>query len=103
MLSALFYFLYFAAFGIYIPYWTLYLKDLNLSAVQIATIYAIPSIARIFLPPVYGYFADRFQERKTILRITATGQVIPLLLLFHFHSYESLLILISFFSFFNAA
>ncbi len=103
MLSAVFYFLYFAAFGVYIPYWTLYLKHLHLSPVQIATIYSIPSIARIFLPPIYGYFADRFQDRKTILRFTAIGQIIPLLLLFRFHTYQAILLLISFFSLFNAA
>jgi MFS transporter, PPP family, 3-phenylpropionic acid transporter len=103
MLSSLFYFLYFAAFGIYIPYWTLYLKHLSLSPVQIATIYAIPSIARIFLPPIYGYLADRGQHRKMILRMTAVAQVAPLLLLIQFHSYPALLLLISIFSLFNAA
>ena len=103
MRSSLFYFLYFAAFGIYIPYWPLFLKYLSLSPVQIATLYSIPSIARIFLPPVYGYIADRGQHRKAILRITAVGQVIPLLLLFQFQSYPALLILISIFSMFNAA
>jgi MFS transporter, PPP family, 3-phenylpropionic acid transporter len=103
MRSSLFYFLYFAAFGIYIPYWPLFLKHLSLSPVQIATLYSIPSIARIFLPPIYGYLADRGQHRKTILRITAIGQVLPLLLLLHFHSYAALLILISLFSLFNAA
>jgi PPP family 3-phenylpropionic acid transporter len=103
VLSAFFYFLYFAAFGIYVPYWTLYLKHLHLSPVQIATIYAIPSVARILFPPIYGYFADRLQDRNRILRITAIGQVLPFLLLFYFHSYSALLILISLFSLFNAA
>ena len=76
---------------------------MSLSPVQIATLYAIPSIARIFLPPIYGYVADRHQHRKAILRFTAVGQVVPLLLLLYFHSYPAILILISIFSLFNAA
>jgi MFS transporter, PPP family, 3-phenylpropionic acid transporter len=103
MISGLFYFLYFAAFGIYIPYWTLYLKYLQLSPVQIATVYSVPSICRIFLPPVYGYFADRFRARKQILVIASTAQIVPLLLLPFVQSYPAILILISLFSVFNAA
>lgn len=103
MISALFYFLYFAAFGIYIPYWTLYLKYLQLSPIQIASIYSIPSLGRIFLPPIYGYLADRFHARKQILVIASAGQVLPLLLMLYFRSYPALLILISIFSVFNAA
>jgi PPP family 3-phenylpropionic acid transporter len=103
MMSALFYFLYFAAFGIYIPYWTLYLKYLQLSPIQIATIYSIPSLSRIFLPPVYGYLADRFHARKQILVLASAGQIVPLLLLISFQSYSALVILISVFSVFNAA
>lgn len=103
MLSALFYFLYFAAFGIYIPYWTLYLKYLQLSPIQIATIYSIPSLSRIFLPPIYGYLADRFHARKQILVIASAGQIVPLVLLLSFQTYPALVILVSVFSVFNAA
>ena len=103
MISALFYFLYFAAFGIYIPYWTLYLKHLHLSPIQIATIYSIPSLSRIFLPPIYGYLADRFHARKQILVLASAGQIVPLVLLTFFQSYSALVILISVFSVFNAA
>ncbi len=103
MISALFYFLYFAAFGIYIPYWTLYLKYLHFTPIQIASIYSIPSISRIFLPPVYGYLADRFHARKAILVIASVAQVFPLILLLYFRSYPAMLILVSLFSVFNAA
>jgi PPP family 3-phenylpropionic acid transporter len=102
LISALFYFSYFAAIGIYVPYWTLYLRDLGLSSLQIGTLYSIPSLCRIIVPPLIGYFADRFNQRRSLLILAATGQLIPLLLIFWFHSYSNLLILISAFAFFNS-
>lgn len=102
LISALFYFSYFAAIGIYVPYWTLYLFDLGLSSLQIGTLYAIPSLARIIVPPLIGYFADRFNRRRLLLIVAATGQLIPLSLIFWLHSYSYLLILISAFAFFNS-
>ena len=102
MISSVFYFLYFAAFGIYVPYWTLYLHHLKLSPVQIATVYAVPSIARIFLPILYGYLADRWRARRSFLIVAAAGQIVPMVLLIQFHSYSWILFCISIFSIFNA-
>jgi MFS transporter, PPP family, 3-phenylpropionic acid transporter len=102
LVSALFYFSYFAAIGIYVPYWTLYLRDLGLSSLQIGTLYSIPSLCRIIVPPLIGYVADRFNQRRSLLIMAAMGQLIPLLLIFWFHTYSNLLILISAFAFFNS-
>jgi PPP family 3-phenylpropionic acid transporter len=102
LISALFYFSYFAAIGIYVPYWTLYLRDLGLSSLQIGTLYSIPSLARIVIPPLVGYFADRFNQRRSLLIVSALGQLIPLSLIFWLHTYGYLLILISAFAVFNS-
>jgi MFS transporter, PPP family, 3-phenylpropionic acid transporter len=102
IISALFYFSYFAAIGIYVPYWTLYLRDLGLSSLQIGTLYSIPSLCRIIVPPLVGYFADRFNRRSLFLILAAAGQLIPLLLICWFHTYPNLLILISAFALFNS-
>lgn len=102
LISALFYFSYFAAIGIYVPYWTLYLRDLGLSSLQIGTLYAIPSLCRIIVPPLSGYFADRFNRRRSLLIIAALGQLIPLSLILWMHSYGYLLFLISAFAIFNS-
>ena len=102
LISALFYFSYFAAIGIYVPYWTLFLRDLGLSSLQIGTLYSIPSLARIIVPPLVGYFADRFNQRRSFLIVAALGQLIPLSLIFWLHTYGYLLILISAFALFNS-
>ena len=102
MMSALFYFLYFSAFGIYVPYWTLYLQSLSFTPVQIATIYSIPSIARILILAAHGYFADRWKSRKQFLTLCSILQIFPLLLILQLHSYFWMLILVSLYSIFNA-
>ena len=102
LISAFFYFSYFAAIGIYVPYWTLYLRDLGLSSLQIGTLYSIPSLARIIVPPLVGYFADRFNQRRSLLIVAALGQLIPLSMIFWLHTYGYLLLLISAFAIFNS-
>jgi PPP family 3-phenylpropionic acid transporter len=100
--SAVFYFLYFAAFGIYVPYWALYLRELGFSSMQIAIISAMPATARIFLPPVYGYVADRFQARRRVLIAGCIAQVVPLVLILQYDNYVSLLVLTGVFALLNA-
>jgi MFS transporter, PPP family, 3-phenylpropionic acid transporter len=102
MTSAIFYFLYFCAFGIYVPYWTLYLQDLKFSPVQIATVYSILSIARIFILALHGYLADRWKSRKKFLIVCSVLQIIPLVLITWLHSYSWILLLISVYSILNA-
>lgn len=102
MINSLFYFVYFAAFGIFIPYWTLYLHRLELTSMQIATISSIRALGLMVFPILYGYLADRFRMRKNFLVITTIGQVFPNLLMLYFHSYEWLLFLTCVFSVCNA-
>jgi PPP family 3-phenylpropionic acid transporter len=103
MTSAVFYFVYFCAFGIYVPYWTLYLQNLKFDPIQIATIYSIPSIARIFLLAAHGYLADKWRSRKRFLIACCILQIFPLLLISKFHSYPWILFLISLYSILNAS
>ena len=100
--SALFYFLYCAAIGIYVPYWTLYLRHLEFSPFQIAILYSIPSIARIAVPIFVGYIADLWNRRHTFMMVASLGQVVPLVLIFWFQSFAWLVILISAFALLNS-
>lgn len=102
MICALFYFLYFAAFGIYTPYWTLFLRSLQFTPMQIAILYAIPSGARIIIPPLYGYLADRWKARTSFVTLACAAQLVPLALILRFHSFSALVALVAAFAFFNA-
>ncbi len=56
---AAFYFAYFTHAGAFVPYFSLYLAAREFSAAQIATVMAMPQIARIFAPALWAWLADR--------------------------------------------
>ena len=54
-----YYFFYFAAVGIILPFLGLYFQSLGLSAIEIAQQLAVLSFARIVSPPIWALLADR--------------------------------------------
>ena len=54
-----YYFFYFAAVGIILPFLGLYFQSLGLSAIEIAQLLAVLSFARIVSPPIWALLADR--------------------------------------------
>lgn len=54
-----YYFFYFAAVGIILPFLGLYFQSLGLSAIEIAQLLAVLSFARIISPPIWALLADR--------------------------------------------
>lgn len=102
MACALFYFVYFAAIGIFGPYWTLYLKHLQFTSLQISIVYSMPPLIRVFFPVGYGYVADRWRIRKHGLSAATIGQLIPLLFLPFLRSYAAWLVAFIPFSIFTS-
>ncbi len=102
MICAIYYFVYFAAIGILGPYWTLYLKDLQFTSLQISMVYRCPALIRIFFPVGYGYVADRWRIRKHVLRAPTIGQWVPLLFLPFLRSYSAWLMAFITFSIFTS-
>ena len=64
-----FYLFYFASIGALIPYWSLYLKQLDFSARDIGTLMAMVMATKIVSPNVWGWVADRTGQRMRIVRI----------------------------------
>jgi len=64
-----FYFFYFASIGALIPYWSLYLKQLDFSARDIGTLMAMVMATKIVSPNIWGWVADRTGQRMRIVRI----------------------------------
>lgn len=63
-----FYFFYFALLGAMMPYWSLYLKQLNFDAETIGFLMATLYCSRIFAPSLWGWLADRTGKRMSIIR-----------------------------------
>lgn len=71
-----FYFFHFAFIGAFAPYWSLYLKSLSFSALQIGVLMSLLHVTRIFAPTAWGYLADHTGKRMLIVQLAAiTGLV----------------------------
>lgn len=66
-----FYLFYFAALGVLVPYWGLYLKSLGFNAVAIGQLMAIPMATKFIAPFVWGWLGDYLGHRMVIVRIGA--------------------------------
>ena len=66
-----FYFLFFAAVGVFMPYWTLYLESLGFSASAIGNVMALMMATRIVAPNLWSAWSDRRGRRLGVIRIGA--------------------------------
>jgi PPP family 3-phenylpropionic acid transporter len=64
---ASFYFAYFAYLGAFVAYFPLYLASRGLQAGEIAFVLALPPIARVFAPAVWGWIADRSGAQRGVV------------------------------------
>jgi PPP family 3-phenylpropionic acid transporter len=63
-----FYLWYFAFVGAYGPFFALYLKNRGFEPFEIAMLMAVGPVARIFVPNLWAWLADRFRARGRIQR-----------------------------------
>jgi MFS transporter, PPP family, 3-phenylpropionic acid transporter len=66
-----FYFTYYMFVGAFVPYWGLYLKSVNFSAVEIGILLSLFQVSRIFSPSFWGWLADRTNRRVVWIKLTA--------------------------------
>lgn len=66
-----FYFTYYMFVGAFVPYWSLYLKSVAFSAVEIGILLSLFQISRIFSPSFWGWLADRTNRRVLWIKLTA--------------------------------
>jgi MFS transporter, PPP family, 3-phenylpropionic acid transporter len=71
-----FYFFYFAAIGIFVPYVPPYLRSLGLSGVEIGALMSIAPLLMMVVPLVWGFLADRTQRVTALLKVAIFGTVL---------------------------
>ena len=71
-----FYFFYFAALGVFVPYWSLYLQGQGFSAKHIGELTAIFLSVRIFAPYIWSWIADHKDHRMPIVRMASLAATI---------------------------
>lgn len=95
-----FYFFYFAALGVLVPYWGLYLKGLGFNAVAIGQLMAIPMATKIIAPFVWGWLGDHLGRRMAIVRFGALLTTLVFVTVFWLHGFWELGLAMVLFSFF---
>jgi PPP family 3-phenylpropionic acid transporter len=69
---SVFYFVYFAALGVFVPYWTVYLHEaVGFSPVQIGELMAVFMATKVIAPFIWGWLADHTGQRLRLIRIAS--------------------------------
>ncbi|MGR9051578.1 MAG: MFS transporter [Gammaproteobacteria bacterium] len=66
-----FYLFYFATLGSFLPYWSLYLKNVGFNAAEIGELSALLSGTKIVAPNLWGWIADHSGKSLHVIRIAA--------------------------------
>lgn len=64
-----FYFFYFATLGAFLPFWSLYLKQVGFAANEIGELTALMIATKIIAPNLWGYVADKAGKRLWLIRL----------------------------------
>ena len=95
-----FYFFFFAALGLFIPYWPLYLKSLEFTAVEIGELMAIVMASKIIAPYLLGWLSDHLQKRLIIIQISLVFTVLAFAGVLTYQSYAWFALVMTVFGFF---
>ena len=96
-----FYFFYFSFLGAWVPFWNLYLEnELHFDAEAIGIITSLLMATKIVAPYLWGWLADHFGRRMTIIRLGSLLACICFLGVFVSQDYYWLMTVVVIFSFF---
>ena len=98
-----FFFGYYGFVGVFSPYVSLYFADLGMTAVQIGTLMAVAQGMRILGPNLWGWVADRKQQRLRVLRYTGMGALLSFVGVFFGQSFLSFLLIMVVLNLFTSA
>ena len=77
-----FYFFYFAALGVFLPYWALYLQALGFDHAQIGQLMAILPATKVVSPNLWGWLADHTDRNVLLIRLSSCLTVVSFALVF---------------------
>ena len=98
-----FYFLFFVTVGIFLPYWTLYLKAIGLDARQIGILSAILVFSKVFISYFWGWIVDHTGHRIRVIQLASLFSVICFSAVLFVQDFRGLAIILFVFSLFWSA
>ena len=96
------YFLYYAAYGIFVTYINLYYQSIGLSGTQIGLINTLSPLVGIFSGTLWGMVNDRFGRIRLLLLVTASGAILSVLGLSRAQTFLSIMPLAGIYSLFTS-
>jgi PPP family 3-phenylpropionic acid transporter len=102
MLVALYYFGFFTALGVFLPYFTLWLVGQGLSATEATRVLALTPLMSLLAPPLFGLWADARRARVWLLRGCSLLTFVAFLGFFVAHTRSALYLTTLLFAFFRA-
>lgn len=98
-----FYFLFFITVGIFLPYWSLYLKAIGLDARQIGILSAILVFSKVFISYFWGWIVDHSGHRIRVIQLASLFSVICFSAALFVQDFRGLAIILFVFSLFWSA
>jgi len=98
-----FYFLFFVTVGIYMPYWSLYLKSINFNAEQIGILSAIVVGTKIFSTYCWGWVVDHTGQRMRIIQLASLFSALTFVAVLFVKDFWALAFILFLFSIFWSA
>jgi PPP family 3-phenylpropionic acid transporter len=98
-----YYFFYFAFIGVFSPFFGLYLQALQFSAWDIGLLMSQMQLMRLAGPYVWGWWADRRQQRAPIVRLAAVLSLAGFTLFFFFREMAGMFVAMALLAFFWSA
>jgi len=95
-----FYLFYFAAIGVILPYWPLYLASIDFSPKAIGELTAILLASKIIAPYIWGWIADQHGKRMRIIQVASFFATVIYAGVFLNNSFTWLAIVMMLFGFF---
>ena len=92
------YFSSFAALGIFLPYFNLYLLHRGFVPWQIGIIAAVPALLKIVIPAFFGLAADRTGSRRRLIIVTSAATTVSFSLLLNVSGFIGILFVIILFA-----
>ncbi len=97
---SLFYLVYFAALGSFVPYWSIYLKTLQFNAIEIGQLMGLFMLSKLLAPLLWGWVTDHSGKRLKWIRWAAFLSIVSLAPVFVDHNLYTMAIIMLLFSFF---
>src|SRR5574340_1139275 len=98
-----FYFFYYAFVGMFAPYWSLYLRSIHFSAIEIGILMSMQPVMRMIAPNLWGWLADRYGKRREVVVAAASLSALFYLGVFVTTSFWGMLLVLGLMSFFWSA